>query len=287
MNKKGFYLIFFVIFSIVVLLALLAAIMKANNSHDKIVGLDSLYLSKIYDEGEKIKFYLDRSVSLSESNAIEVLKSNAGYATPSCPKFGDYVLLSSDCGDFDPEKSFEIAFSSQLKNYLSSYSSTYIDVNLQNIYESNTKDKAFGSFFRFSESVPKTISPERSFVATYSESQVNSASFVLEKDIISFNELSFKTESLKDNTYSIAPKYKLENIDLEIYDRIYAVLASSCMSKTVKNCIQAINKEFGIYAEAIFGGNLVRADINGIKIAFDVSSSLPQKLTFREHTIVQ
>ena len=285
MNKNGFYLIFFAIFSIVILSVLLVSIMKANTSHDDdIIGLDAVYISKIFDEGERIKLYLDYSVKFSKNKAADILMVNAGYTVEStCKKIEDYVLLSPDCGQYDPSRNFEKVFSNELNNYKKAYISVYSDVDIQRIYEQRFKDKIFGDLFRSSRIISDTIAPERSFIAVYSEKQVSDSFFIIGSNIISFSDIKLMIESSANSAYTITPKYKFEDADLEIYEKLYQVLAEGCVANSVDNCAKTVEKDIG--AITYIDGNVIKMDIRGLKVAFDISSTLPQKLTLNKRTI--
>ena len=94
-GKKAVFLPLFVIATFVILGTIFYTITNEKiNREDLTIGRDAAVLMKIYDEGDKINFFLETSLKYSEEKALNELYDNAGYRN-SCPKIGDFSLLTS------------------------------------------------------------------------------------------------------------------------------------------------------------------------------------------------
>ncbi len=79
MNKRGFFIPLFVFATFVMLTLLTYAILSTNANRNDVIGSAAVSLIKIYDEGEKVMIYLDKSSKLDKMNAMRILGENGGF----------------------------------------------------------------------------------------------------------------------------------------------------------------------------------------------------------------
>ncbi|MCX6711970.1 MAG: transglycosylase SLT domain-containing protein, partial [Candidatus Woesearchaeota archaeon] len=121
LNKKGIIVPLMAIFALVLFVS--AAVMfygSESITEEKVIGKIQLELIKLYQEGERILFYIDESAKNSEYNSLLDLGKNGGYYKTDCEKVNGYYILSDNCKP-NYKESFVNYFKDNLNFYLSKY----------------------------------------------------------------------------------------------------------------------------------------------------------------------
>ena len=102
--------VFFVVFLVFLLIVVK---MKDKNIQNLVIGQEALSLFNSYQEGEKIRFYVQQSAKYSSESSVEVFLKNGGFENP--PRLIGLADWTNAKPDF--KKEFSIIFSNQLKEY--------------------------------------------------------------------------------------------------------------------------------------------------------------------------
>ncbi len=139
MNKKGMYLATLSI--LVVFMMIMGYKILSQKQEIKInagnIGKSSISILNGNIDGEKLKFYIEKSIEVSKNLALEKTKLNGGvYDKTNCQINGEYVVLTENCDYSNPENSFynyfKDNFTSILKKYNEEYSSSDFKVEVLN-----------------------------------------------------------------------------------------------------------------------------------------------------------
>lgn len=121
--KKGIFVPALAVFTLIILVALSYTITYAEDKKgDVVTGKTSIGLINLYNEGEKLSFYLDEAVKLSLRNTEEILKNNAGYSkVNNCKKQNGIIIWNRECDYFNVDENFNKQFKEELIKYVKVY----------------------------------------------------------------------------------------------------------------------------------------------------------------------
>lgn len=260
--KKGYFLPFLSFLTFLVFLSIAAAMLVHNENlkQQGKVGLQAASLYKMYDEGEKINFYLQLAAEYSSKELL--LGPEGGYSRDNnCQKTSNGYNLWNSCPDLNPEDSFKEEFKNRFQKYLNSYKSTY-------------------------ETFPVTVFDESEQVLVYGTEDMRSLindevnqdlieSFKIEDNLffINLKPIELKPEQTIETSYTINPQLKIFMPDFEIYDKFYLAL-SNCNS--VDSCSQKVN-EIAENINILAQGSIIQIDYTDIHFAFDTSRPIQGK----------
>jgi hypothetical protein len=128
-NKKGIIVPLMAIFALVLFVS--AAVMfygSKNITEEKVIGKIQLELIKLYQEGERILFYIDESAKNTEYNSLVDLGKNAGYYKTDCEKINGYYLWDNNCKP-NYKENFNNYFKDNLNFYLSKYPDKELNID--------------------------------------------------------------------------------------------------------------------------------------------------------------
>ncbi|MFH0936358.1 MAG: lytic transglycosylase domain-containing protein [Candidatus Woesearchaeota archaeon] len=151
LNKKGIIVPLMAIFALILFVS--AAVMlygTENITEERTIGKIQIELIKLYQEGERILFYIDESAKNAEYNSLIDLGKNGGYYKTDCEKVNEYYLWNNNCKPHYKE-SFENYFKDNLNLYLIKYPNKELkidyDIKLDNNYIiGEPKDKYYSSY---------------------------------------------------------------------------------------------------------------------------------------------
>ena len=286
-SKRGdVFLPALVIVLLVVLISLAFAI-KQNN--DKIaeelpIGTQALALARLNNEIQNAEFYVEISSIYTANTTLKTIADNGGYpAENKCQKTDkpltepQYIIFSSECGDFNPEESYKAEFQKNLNFYLINYQS-YYDLNTLN---DPTITKTIYNYI--AGRYPPDSSLKTIYLNKINALEIKEHKFSENQQLITFKPIKYLIEfSAEDSYYEHAMKLKLEKPNLNSYQKIYnsLVLCKTKKENPIQECIAAIKTEFPS-AIIIEAGNLLKINTNSaypdmpIKLAFNISKELP------------
>src|SRR3989344_4473150 len=100
--KKGVFTPYLVLFTLFILSTLVFTISKAEEQKKLIrTGDPAIAILALYNEGERISFFLEETVKISQKETLQILKENAGYPEKnSCQKQNNIVIWNTNCQYF-------------------------------------------------------------------------------------------------------------------------------------------------------------------------------------------
>ena len=265
MNKKAIFLPFLAIFTLLILLILGTAIIIKNQDLTKQgkIGLEAISLFKIYDETEKVDFYILQSASYSKMDTLSRIKDNGGYPEKNqCQKTQDEYPIWNTCPKLNLEQNFKTQFKIRLQQYLNNYQSTHTI-----FAKSITKDKTTREILDQKEVT-------QIFTNKVKQSKIESLETKDNKIIGRLQTIFYHPEqTTRETTYYHTPKFIIDKPDFEIFDKLYLIL-SNCNSPD--QCQTKLEQNFqDIYIET--KENLIKIDYNDIHFAFDTSKPIQPK----------
>lgn len=130
LNKKGIIVPLMAFFALILFVSAAVILYGSEQiTEERVIGKIQLELIKLYQDGERILFYIDESAKNSEYNALVDLGKNPYYKTD-CEKINDYYILSDNC-----KPNYKDNFISYFKDNLNFYLSKYPDRDLKIDYD--------------------------------------------------------------------------------------------------------------------------------------------------------
>ncbi len=118
LNKKGIIVPLMAIFALILFVSAAVKVYGTENiTEERTIGKIQIELIKLYQEGERILFYIDESAKNSEYNSLIDLGKNGGYYKTDCEKVNEYYLWNNNCKP-NYRESFENYFKDNLNLYL-------------------------------------------------------------------------------------------------------------------------------------------------------------------------
>ena len=281
MNKKGIFLPLFVL-SVFIILGLLYStiIHEKNKRENSVIGEQAASLLKVYDEQEKINFFLEQALKYSEKKALSELYNNGGYREKNnCEKSGNYVIFDSSCGEFNPEKYFQEILKEEMNLY--KYKSTYKEIEYNEV--------ALTPIFRFLGAVPKVEKTQRDFKSLL-ENEVNNAKISTElKDnyiVIDFTPIKLTIEDTTvkgslESAYSFNPEFKINN-NIIFLENFHKQVSQNC-KKSLEECefkLKELYSNINIAKEEkMLKINIINNNYE-LKVAVDPERNFPGKTLF-------
>ena len=273
----------FVLTSFIVFALLFYTISSTNAKRNDIIGASSISLIKIYDEAEKVLFYIDESSRLSFDSAYNTLANNGGYySNDDCDNINGYLIINHCKSDFSPYDNFKKLFSDEMNSYTKLYRSSYSEFKPEDITLSSTF-----TFFGF---IPEEVKPNSEFSykslleKPVQNLQISYLDFKDNKLNIIYSDVKLNVEPVRSSAlassyYIIHPKFSADVDDFNIYNNLYSSIAVNCINKEFEVCNQVLSSQYsGIKLENL--NPIVKLTLplkySTINMAFDNSKPLKQ-----------
>jgi len=289
MNKKAdLFMPMFVLTSFIVLALLFYTISSTNAKRNDLIGASSIALIKVYDEGEKVLYYIDKSSHMSFDSAYNRIANNGGYySSDDCDQINGYLIINHCKEDFNPYENFKKLFSEDMNSYLKVYKSSYNEFKPEDITLSST--------FNFFGFIPDEVKPDDEYSykslleKPVNNLQISSFDFKDNELNVLYSDVKFHVEPVKSSPlassyYTIHPKFSVDIDDFEIYNRLYASIAVNCINKNHESCNNILVSSFS-NIEFAQVGNVIKLTLplkySTIRMAFDNSKPLKQLDLFK------
>lgn len=237
-NKKGQFFPLFVVVIPIILAAILLVMSMTEAKRNDSIGLKAINIIKAYDEAQKIDFFMDLSAKYSEKTALKELANNGGYSQNNkCEKTEidlvnqeQYVIVNT-CPVLDVNAEFNTQFKNQLKSFLETYITSYSNTDYNSKYQ-------------------KAVREANILDITNSD----------QDRLIIVSDISLDIENAEDSAIKLTPKIKIKNPNLEVYNKLYAIINNSCINKNFSSCSSKIKEEFQS-AQVYQNENLIKINI--------------------------
>jgi hypothetical protein len=235
-KKANLYLpvIVLLTFIFLTLFAVLVYLDKNDDINEK-VGYKSAVIINTYNEGERMMFYLKKSVEYSNEEAWSNLYKNGGYSSlDNCEikvqdLAGNNYNLWNTCEPLKINKEYSLALKNNLNKYINSYSSAYVNVMDKEKQKEN-------NFNNYNNVLTKIFKENIKLNKVYTKDN---------KLIISFSPLILKSEDSASSYEIKEPRFYVQVPDLTIFTRVYSII-SICkeMQNSVEVCKRNIKSSF-------------------------------------------
>lgn len=120
--KKGVFTPYLVLFTLFILSTLVFTISRAEEQKKLIrTGEPAISILALYNEGERISFFLEDTSKISIDETLKILKENAGYPEKnSCQKQSNIIIWNT-CQYFNVEENFNLQLNETITNYIKQY----------------------------------------------------------------------------------------------------------------------------------------------------------------------
>ena len=221
-NKKGQFFPLFVVVIPVILAAILLVMSMTEAKRDDLIGQRAGSIIKVYDEAQKIDFFISLSAKHAEKLTLKELAKNGGYNKNNrCEKTEidlvnqeQYVIINT-CPVLDVNEEFTKQFKNELKSFFEMYTTSYSNVDLNSKYQ-------------------KAVREANILEITAKDKDL----------LITISDISLDIENTQDSAIKLTPKIKIKNPDLKVYDKLYAIINTSCINKDFSSCSSKIKAEF-------------------------------------------
>jgi len=239
--KKGVFTPLLVFFTLLILSTLVFTISRAEEQKKLIrTGEPAILILAIYNEGERISFFLEETVKISQKETFKILEENAGYPEKNnCQKQNNIVIWNT-CEYFDIEENFKIQLNETITGYIKQYPK-----ELPNpIITENSID------FKKINNMEKT--GKRGLITSYSFNYVINKKIELNKDLSIYNKIYDTAQSC--------------NLGTAITDREVEYCIN--LLKSIENTETTRNNEF------------LKVENNGLELLINTKQTLqpPKKL---------
>lgn len=268
---------FILLFSILLLGMLVFTIAQNNEKRKELipntVGQQVVALLKIYDEGEKINFFMAMAGKLAQQKTEQQLMLNGGYAsTTTCEKLTDvqtktdWVIWSKKCEPFNPEQAYLKELGTQLTQFTNGYQSQYTPFPDQ--------DPAWKAVLKYFQG--KKVGKD--LVAEYSK-RVQTTTIEKVQSTNKETTLSVKTISLPleaaDGEYQVKPNVPLNQIQTAPYLQAYTTAVTCQATKDPKTECLPLFQKISPDARVNLQGETIQVTLPKIRFMFSVKEDLP------------
>lgn len=235
MNKKAFFLPIFIVVTLMFLSSLVFVIETTKLGRNGIIGLEAVSIIKIYDEAEKIQFYLEESAKDSSENALDELYLNAGYQNnnkcrkiPKTESEPRYIILDKTCGEFNIEENYKGLLKNNLNEYIKKYKSSYKTFNKLPVKNSKLLESL--------NLIPEQIEAEQGeIINSIAAKNTNNAeinSITINDNLnLEFSEIELRIEKSPESYHKFTPKVSIQKPNLEIFNSIQKAVSENCLNK--------------------------------------------------------
>src|SRR3989344_2104598 len=117
--KKGVFTPWLVFFTLFILSTLVFTISREEEQKKLIrTGEPAISILAIYNDGERISFFLEETVKISQKETLQILKENAGYPEKNNCQKQNNIIIWNTCPYFDVEENFNIQLNEIITNYI-------------------------------------------------------------------------------------------------------------------------------------------------------------------------
>ena len=271
MNKKAIFLPLFVFISILILTTLFFVINSINKDREDLVGLRAVTLTRLYDEVDKQKLFINLAAQQSSDNALISLDKNGGISeSSSCQKTPTNLVEQESYTIFNTcdtkiQEEFNYQLRLELKKFFTNYQSRYNQINFINKYDLQEREE----FFQLKDNTSDAYNTF--YTNTIKNLEVQSIQLEDNKLNLKFNEIVYPIEGSENSVYNFEPQSIINSKDLSIYSEIHNTLNNNCVKKDFEICQSKIKEQFP-RTTLSKAGEIVKLDIphgqRAIKIAF-------------------
>ena len=120
--KKGVFTPWLVLFTLFILSTLVFTISRAEEQKKLIrTGEPAMAILSLYNEGERISFFLEDASKISITETLNILKENAGYPEKNTCQKQNNIIIWNTCSYFDVEENFNIQLNETITTYIKQY----------------------------------------------------------------------------------------------------------------------------------------------------------------------
>jgi len=236
--KKGVFTPWLVFFTLFVLSTLVFTISRAEDQKKLIrTGEPAISILAIYNDGERISFFLEETVKISQKETLQILKENAGYPEKNNCQKQNNIIIWNTCPYFDVEENFNIQLNEIITNYIKQYPKLLNQIPNPIITDNSVEFKDINDMER---------TGKRGLITSYSFSYVINKKIELNKEISIYNKIYDTAQSC--------------NLGISITDM--EVEYCTNLLKSIENTETTRNNEF------------LKVENNGLKLLINTKQTL-------------